>query len=188
MSKRRARVPTKSRSQSDRAGRAATIVLVAAAAVSVVWTLILAWREFRPLRHGSGRSAEVSFGDRVSHMKAKGDTLGIRQGCLEEGARCLDSGLLDEARKCYVEILKSDARDFRVLTNFGVVYVKAGQYSEAIKYFDSAIAVNPRHAPAYWNRGRAHRLSGRFAEALRDCKTALEARPETGGLGHATLS
>ncbi len=52
MSKRRARTPTKSRSQSGRAGRAVNTILVAAAAVTVVWTLIQAWKDFRPSNSG----------------------------------------------------------------------------------------------------------------------------------------
>jgi tetratricopeptide (TPR) repeat protein len=52
-----------------------------------------------------------------------------------------------------------------------------GQRERAVQDYDTAIALDPQDAPAYYNRGAANCDLGRREQALADFDSALRIRP-----------
>jgi tetratricopeptide (TPR) repeat protein len=61
--------------------------------------------------------------------------------------------------------------------NRGTVHLNLKQLDEAIKDFDTALALDATYAEAYLNRGLAHREAGRADEAWQDIGQAIAIRP-----------
>jgi tetratricopeptide (TPR) repeat protein len=53
-----------------------------------------------------------------------------------------------------------------------------GEYNEAILCFDKAIAIEPKFAEAYCNRGTAYYEKGEYDRAILDFNKAVEINPE----------
>ena len=51
------------------------------------------------------------------------------------------------------------------------------QYNEAIKDYNQAIELDPKHANAYYNRGIAKALLKQYDEAIKDYNQAIELNP-----------
>lgn len=56
--------------------------------------------------------------------------------------------------------------------NRGAAYAKKGQHDLAISEFTKAIAINPRHADAYYNRAVAYSCTGKYEETWDDVHKA----------------
>jgi tetratricopeptide (TPR) repeat protein/S1-C subfamily serine protease len=59
----------------------------------------------------------------------------------------------------------------------GLLFIQAHQYERAIQDFSAALRRDPRHAPAWSERGRAHGLLGALDRALADCDRAVRLDP-----------
>ena len=69
--------------------------------------------------------------------------------------------------------MKADSYFNRALT-----YGKKGQYDQAIADYTKAIEINPGHAMAYYNRGRAYAIGkGQYDQAIADYNKAIEINP-----------
>jgi tetratricopeptide (TPR) repeat protein len=65
--------------------------------------------------------------------------------------------------------------------NRALTYGKKGQHDQAIADYTKAIEINPGHAMAYYNRGRAYAIGkGQYDQAIADYTKAIEINP-----GHA---
>ena len=62
----------------------------------------------------------------------------------------------------------------------GVALMQLGRFDESRKAFDAAIGKDPFFAVAYANRGQLNDRTGRYEEAIRDYRKALQLRPELG--------
>jgi tetratricopeptide (TPR) repeat protein len=56
----------------------------------------------------------------------------------------------------------------------GLGYLKIGLYEDATSSFSNAINLDPELAAAYANRAEAHRLCGKYEEAIRDSTKAIK--------------
>ncbi|HEY9817788.1 MAG TPA: tetratricopeptide repeat protein [Candidatus Obscuribacterales bacterium] len=52
-------------------------------------------------------------------------------------------------------LAQGNPADLEALMNQGIAALDDGNYTEALNYFDQAIALNPTHAPAYTGQGLA---------------------------------
>jgi tetratricopeptide (TPR) repeat protein len=64
-----------------------------------------------------------------------------------------DSGQPGPAVAAYAKYLELSPGDPDVLTDMGVMYRELGQSDRALECFDAAIAANPRHEIAHFNKG-----------------------------------
>ena len=71
----------------------------------------------------------------------------------------------DEAIKCDDKAIELDVRNKNALLSKGNALIRLKKYDEAIKIFNDAIIFYPKLAPAWYNKGIAHKSVGRFAEA-----------------------
>jgi tetratricopeptide (TPR) repeat protein len=78
--------------------------------------------------------------------------------------------LLDRLIACY----PNSAMDYN---NRGLMYFYAGQLSEALQDYDTAIALDKKLAPAYNNRANFYATQKNFLAALNDYEIALDLNP-----------
>ena len=62
--------------------------------------------------------------------------------------------------------------------SLGVTHHQRGEYKEAIEYYGQAIAINPKLATAYNNRGDAKNNLSNYKEAIADFDKAIEINPQ----------
>lgn len=60
----------------------------------------------------------------------------------------------------------------------GLIYVKQGNFNQAVSDFTKAIVLNPNYAEAYCNRGTAYAKQGNFNQAISDHTKAIALNPD----------
>jgi tetratricopeptide (TPR) repeat protein len=81
------------------------------------------------------------------------------------------AGRLAEAERNYLQILKVQPNQFDCLHLLGVIVSQRGNHAEAVRQIDVALKINPKAAPAHYNRGNVLRELKRFDEALASYKS-----------------
>jgi lipoprotein NlpI len=76
-----------------------------------------------------------------------------------------------------LEACDQSSRDASALTSAGVSHLQQGEYDQAIRDFDRAIALQPGLVVAWRNRGLAHKAKGDFDRALADYEQAIVFAP-----------
>jgi tetratricopeptide (TPR) repeat protein len=74
--------------------------------------------------------------------------------------------------------IESQPRNDRAYLSRGNVYRAQGQFEEAIKDFDTCLALNPYFVKAYVSRGSAYADQGRHDEAMKDFARAIRLKPD----------
>ena len=89
---------------------------------------------------------------------------------------------IDEIRQSFVGCVDDIKADKDIATEYynkGVVLVKQSQQTEeAIKMFDRALEINPQLAEAYFSKGVALRMLGKYEEALKVLNKASKINKE----------
>jgi predicted O-linked N-acetylglucosamine transferase (SPINDLY family) len=98
---------------------------------------------------------------------------------LMEGLALQQLGRFDEARALYEQVLAKDPQDFDALHLLGVIAAQTHNPSLAVDLIDRAIAINPRVAAAYSNRGAALKQLKRLDEAVSSYERAIALQPDT---------
>lgn len=70
------------------------------------------------------------------------------------------------------------ARQVVIHTNRARAYQRKGDVDQAIADFGRAIAIDPRHAQAYWGRGAAYLQKGDYPRAIADLDTTIGLSPK----------
>jgi glycosyltransferase involved in cell wall biosynthesis/2-polyprenyl-3-methyl-5-hydroxy-6-metoxy-1,4-benzoquinol methylase len=96
---------------------------------------------------------------------------------LQRGEEAFAEGRLDEARRCFLDIVEADASHKEAINNLGVLAFQSNQPTEADKYFSRALQIDP----AYEDCRRNLKLlrQGQAAEAIqpvRESKTLHDIR------------
>jgi DnaJ family protein C protein 7 len=79
------------------------------------------------------------------------------------------------------------ADSLQEVTRAGNEWYKKGQYGDALRHYDRAIALCPDSAACRGNRAAALTALGRLAEALRECEEAVRLDPAS-GRAHSRLA
>ena len=77
----------------------------------------------------------------------------------------------------WVVACNQSSRDASALTSAGVSHLQQGEYDQAIRDFDRAIALQPGLVVAWRNRGQAHKAKGDYDRALADYEQAIVFAP-----------
>src|SRR5262249_9231445 len=88
------------------------------------------------------------------------------------------AGRLAEAEQNYLQILKAQPNHFDCLHLLGVIFSQRGNHAEAVRQIDVALKINPKAAPAHYNRGKALQELKRVDEALASYDRALAVKPD----------
>ena len=91
-----------------------------------------------------------------------------------EQARVLhQEARLDEAQAIYREMLRQYPRDFDLLMSLGALQGQRGDFADATRSIEQALAINPDSAAAYSNLGNCRKCTGQFEAALVSYDQAL---------------
>ncbi len=82
-----------------------------------------------------------------------------------------------EAIRCYLESLKLDPNDPRVLNNLATLYESKKEYGAADRYFEKALSVDPHFAAIYKNLGTSLIAQHRYDEGQKAYEQALALDP-----------
>ncbi len=79
-----------------------------------------------------------------------------------------------EAQAAYEQALRIQPAAAEVINNIGILRHKAGDWRDAIAFFDRALGLNARLAKAHANKAAALKELGLLDEAVASCRQALE--------------
>ena len=78
----------------------------------------------------------------------------------------------------YRQILEKEANDVDAHLQIGIILAKLGDRSEAMKYFDKVISLQPGNAAALNNRGNLFMLDDKYADAQKAYSEAAKLSPD----------
>ncbi len=97
---------------------------------------------------------------------------------LRDALSLLADGKLDAAQSCCDAVLAIEARELDALHISGLIALRRGDPSRAVKLFNAAIRVNPGEAMVYNNRGLALQDLHEFDAAMASFDRAITFRPD----------
>mgnify|MGYP001265785958 CR=1 FL=1 len=86
-------------------------------------------------------------------------------------------GKLEEARKCYQNLISQGLKNHMVFTNLAIILQSLGKYEEAEILLRKAIELKPNLAEAHFNLGNVLTKLGRIKEAELPTRKAIELKP-----------
>jgi len=96
---------------------------------------------------------------------------------IEAGVRRQSDALIGEGANQIQEALKMNPRDLEMLTQLGVVLIRARETADAIKLLEAAITLSPEDALAHVNLGDAYREARMYPKAIVELNRAIELDP-----------
>jgi tetratricopeptide (TPR) repeat protein len=107
---------------------------------------------------------------------------------LQDAAKELSAGRLDQAEQDLESVLRSNPEDYRALDLLGVVRVLQHQDAKAQELFAQAVKAKPDFAPGHAHLGLLYVQTGRTQDALPELREALRLDPgrsdAAGALAH----
>src|ERR1700689_3572524 len=97
---------------------------------------------------------------------------------LNRGLRAHNAGDLGEAEALYNLVLTHDKKQFDALNMLGIVHGQRRNHTEAIRFIERALKVNPRSAEAYANLGRVQFEMGEPRRAVATYTKAIALKPD----------
>jgi hypothetical protein len=93
---------------------------------------------------------------------------GHQEVLANRGAAYRRSNRIDQALADYDTALGAAGASPALLVNRGIALAALNRHDEAIPQYDRAIALDPRHAPAYFHRGLSRLVTGELAGGFAD--------------------
>jgi tetratricopeptide (TPR) repeat protein len=110
---------------------------------------------------------------------------------LQDAAKQLSAGKLDQAEQDLQTVLRSNPQDYRALDLLGVVRVLQHQEAKAEELFEQVVKAQPDFAPGHAHLGLLYLHMGRAQDALPELQQALQLDPGrtdvAEGLAHILL-
>jgi len=88
--------------------------------------------------------------------------------------------MADEQSKPIIEKLKSDPKDPALLAQLGDLRFDAGQYKEAITYYEQSLALDPKNTRVRADMANAYAYTGNPDRAISEYETGLKYDPKNG--------
>jgi hypothetical protein len=90
----------------------------------------------------------------------------------------LDAGRYEEALAAYRAVMAREPQSVEAITHYGVMLALAGSTDGALAAFERALAIDPSHLHALWDRARTlHELRRDYAAAAGAWERVLEVLP-----------
>jgi tetratricopeptide (TPR) repeat protein len=93
----------------------------------------------------------------------------------------------EAAADAYLDLIKTDPHNARILNKLGVVYESQGDYPSAERYFKQAIKADPKSGTPWNNLGTLDYSYERYSKAIKSYKKALE-RTDTKAIVYSNLA
>ncbi len=97
---------------------------------------------------------------------------------IDRAASLYGARKLDEAALICLDILETNADDFNALHLLGLVELDRSHGTEAIRYFDQALKIQPDDHLVHNNRGNAHQAMKWYDTAIENYDRALAIKPD----------
>ncbi len=91
-----------------------------------------------------------------------------------DSVKAFDAGNLDAAKDGFTKIAARVPGNAVVQYNLGVINERQGKVAEAVKYYEAAHKLDPKHKATLLNLGRAYRLQDKFDAAIALYEAALK--------------
>lgn len=85
---------------------------------------------------------------------------------------------LEQAKKCYLAVLRFDSKFIDAYYNLGYISLLQEEYLNGANYFSEVIYSNPSFATAFYSRGLCFKGLGEFQKARLDFRKTLEIDPD----------
>ncbi len=82
----------------------------------------------------------------------------------------------------YLAAIKKNPSDVDAHLQMGIIVAKAGDYKEAMKYFDKVLSMQPKNAAALNNRGNIFMIKDKYKEAIKAYRAAVRISPKDADL------
>jgi tetratricopeptide (TPR) repeat protein len=89
-----------------------------------------------------------------------------------------DNLRLEEAKSCYLAVLRFDPKYIDAYYNLGYISLYQKKYLDGANYFSEVIYFNPSFATAFFSRGLCFKALGEFKKANLDFRKTLEIDPD----------
>jgi tetratricopeptide (TPR) repeat protein len=107
---------------------------------------------------------EVAEGRDPSRALAEATIVDSSRGAAARASALANSGRSDEAATLFEEALVRWPDDPRLLTNYGNVLFRRGEYGKSASLYEQALAVVPNSVPVLYNLSQVYRADLRFEE------------------------
>jgi len=77
----------------------------------------------------------------------------VFRGMLDAAHQSLEAGQYQQAIAAYQAVLKRDPKNVEAITHLGVILATAGHDDSALEAFNKALALDPKYAHAWWDKG-----------------------------------
>lgn len=114
----------------------------------------------------------------------KNDPSNDRWDAAQEGAELLREGEADAAVEELERVIASDADNEYAFFFLGSAHFEKGRFDKAMKAYLRALEIAPTYLGALVSLGHTLRVTGKFGEALRVGREALERSPDDGDALH----
>lgn len=89
-----------------------------------------------------------------------------------------DNQELEQAKKCYLAVLRFDPKFIDAYYNLGYISLVQEEYLNGANYFSEVIYSKPAYATAFYSRGLCFKGLGEFQKARLDFRKTLEISPD----------
>jgi tetratricopeptide (TPR) repeat protein len=100
------------------------------------------------------------------------------QNKLKEGEALFAEGKIEEAEKCFLEILDEDRKNKEAYNNLGVIAFQRQDIEQALEYFTKVLEIDPFHKDAILNYSALLKSTNRFYDSTPILEKAIERFPD----------
>ncbi|MCF6096790.1 tetratricopeptide repeat protein [Thermovorax subterraneus] len=100
----------------------------------------------------------------------------------KKGLCLMEMGLMEEAKKCFLDCLEKIPDDYNAKLNLALVLTKTGEYEKAVDLYKSSLMRFPHDLTTINNLALCLAASGKYDEALVYCERGLSIDPINGDL------
>ena len=86
-------------------------------------------------------------------------------------------GLLEEAARQFLKVIKLDSRSASAYFNIGAIYFQQHRYEEAVCHYKAGLELAPQHASAHADLGKTYEMLTKWDEGLYHLDKALNLNP-----------
>ena len=97
---------------------------------------------------------------------------------LKQGEAHFAEGKIEEAEKCFLEILNEDPKNKEAYNNLGVISFQRQDFEQALGYLTKVLEIDPFHKDAILNYSALLKSTNRFYDSAPILEKAIERFPD----------
>ena len=113
----------------------------------------------------------------IGYTSVSESTLSELEDLFQKANSLVNAGDIEDAKKCFEELISLKPDLFEPLINLGNVYFNEHEYDKALDYYLKAVELKPSHFICYQNIGNTFARTENYKEAYEAYKKALAIKP-----------